>query len=390
MYQVYLKKNEEKDILSGQDRVYANEVSKIEGKGKNGELACVYDFNGRFIGKGFINHLSKILVQLFIRDENQEFTLDLVLDRIKTANENRIKLGFSNSYRAFFGNADGLPSIIVDKYNDILCVQIHSLGMQKNKQTIIDALVKVFAPRGIYERSDASVMEKEGLKPINEKIYGEFSPIVEIEENGLKLKIDLEHGQKTGYFLDQKQNRFALRQYAKYGEVLDCFCNSGGFALNAGIAGAKKVYALDISKFATDSVSENALLNGLENIVTPITCDVFEKLREYKKDGKQFDTIILDPPAFCKSVSEVNDALKGYRDINTLALKLVKNGGFLVSSSCTHFVSFSAFEKMLKECVLYSGRKAKIVEIRTQSSDHASLISAEETTYLKFFVLQVF
>ncbi|MBQ0099710.1 MAG: class I SAM-dependent rRNA methyltransferase, partial [Firmicutes bacterium] len=333
--------------------------SKIEGKGKNGELACVYDFNGNFTGKGFINHLSKILVQLFIKDENQEFTKEFVIEKIKRANEYRKKLGYDNSYRAFFGNADGLPSLIVDKYADILVVQIQSLGMQKNKQTIIEALIEVFNPKGIYERSDASIMEKEGLKPIKEKIYGDFDTKVEIEENGLKLLIDVENGQKTGYFLDQKENRFAIRKYANSGVVLDCFCNAGGFALNSAIAGAKEVYALDISPLATEQVLINAKLNNLEKVVKPLTCDVFDKLREYKSEGKEFDTIILDPPAFCKSVSEVNDALKGYKDINLLAMKLVKKGGFLISSSCTHFVSNQSFLNMLKECSIMTGRKAK-------------------------------
>ena len=389
MYKVILKRNEERDILNGQDRVYANEVSKIEGQGKNGDIAEVFDFNGSFLGKGFINHFSKILVQLFIKDENQDFTKELVLDRIQTANEYRKILGFNNSYRAFFGNADGLPSLIVDKYNDILVVQIQSLGMQKNKQIIIDALIEVFNPKGIYERSDASIMEKEGLKPIKEKIFGEFETKVEIEENGLKLLVDVENGQKTGYFLDQKENRFAIRKYANTGVVLDCFCNAGGFALNSAVAGAKEVFALDISPLAIEEVNVNAKLNNLDKIIKPITCDVFKKLREYKEEGKEFDTIILDPPAFCKSVSEVKDALRGYKDINVLAMKLVKKGGFLISSSCTHFVSNQSFENMLKECSIMSGRKAKIIEIRTQSSDHASLITSEETTYLKFFVLQI-
>lgn len=389
MYQVYLKRNEEKDIKNGQDRVFANEVSKIEGTGKNGELACVFDFNGNFLGKGFINHLSKVLVQLFIYDEKQEFNKQLVIDRLTEANGYRKALGFDNCYRAFFGNADGLPSLIVDKYADVLCVQIHSLGLQKNKQIIVDALVEVFAPKGIYEKSNSGVMEKEGLSPINKKLYGEFDTKVIIEENGLKLKIDLETGQKTGYFLDQKQNRYAVRSYANKGTVLDCFCNAGGFALNSAVAGAEKVYAFDISSTATDQVKVNAELNGLEDKIIPITCDVFEKLREYKSKNQEFDTIILDPPAFCKSVAEVNDALRGYTDINTLAMKLVKKGGFLITSSCTQFVDLPKFMNMLKDCSIRTGRKAKIIEIRTQSPDHASPITLPETTYLKFVVLQI-
>ena len=365
-------------------------MSKILGKGKNGEIATVYDFGGRFIGRGFINHLSKILVRLFIKNDTEEFNEQYLIDKLTSANEQRKKLGFSNCYRAFFAQSDGLPALGVDKYDNVLCVQISCLGMQLNKDLIVSALIKVFTPRGIYERSDSSQMVKEGLSPIKGKLWGDFSPIVLIEENGLNLKVDLEKGQKTGYFLDQKQNRLAIRPYASSGEVLDCFCNAGGFALNAAVAGADKVYALDISKEATDEVMENAKLNGLEGKVCPITCDVFEELRKYKKEGRKFDCIVLDPPAFCKSVAEVKDALRGYKDVNILAMKLLKSGGFLITSSCTHFVNFPLFQKMLTESALESGKTVKLIEMRTQSSDHATLITSDENSYLKFFVLQVF
>lgn len=385
-YSIYLKKNEEKRIVAGHPWVFANEVARIEGKDKNGSLATVYDFNGRYIGKGYINHLSKILVRIFIRDDSVP-DYEYYKNAISKANDYRLKLGFKNSYRVVFGESDNLPALIVDKYDDILSVQFLSLGIDKNKYLIIRALIEIFNPKGIYERSDVAVREKEGLPLFKGKIYGDFNTKIVIEENGLKMIVDVENGQKTGYFLDQKENRFALRKYAS-GDVLDCFCNVGGFALNAAAAGAKNVIALDISQSALDTVAENANLNRLTNVHT-LQGDVFEVLRQFKKEGKTFDTIVLDPPAFCKSASEVKNAYKGYKDINILGMKLVKDGGFLISSSCSHYMTFPLFQNMLTDAARKSGRKARIVEIRTQASDHPSMLSTDESLYLKFFVLQI-
>ncbi len=388
MYNVYLKKNEDKRIKAGHSWVYANEVLKIDGKGKNGELATVLDCNGNIIGKGYINHLSKILVRIFIRDDSipdKEF----FKQRIKRANGYRLKLGYTNCYRMVFAEADDLPALIIDKYNDLLCVQILSLGMEQNKQTIVEALAELFSPRGIYERSDAAVREKEGLPLVKGKLYGDFEPRVIIEENGLKMVADLENGQKTGYFLDQKENRLALRRYTNNADVLDCFCNVGGFSINAAAAGAARVTALDISQRALDDVNENARLNGFENIINTVCGDVFNVLREYKKEKRQFDVVVLDPPAFCKTANDVKDAYRGYKDINILGMKLVKSGGFLVTASCSHYMTFMLFEKMLREAAYESNRRVRLVEIKTQAPDHTALLAAEETTYLKFFVLQV-
>jgi len=386
-YNVYLKKNEEKRIVAGHPWVYANEVARIEGKDKNGSLATVYDCNGRFIGKGFINHLSKILVRIFIRDDSvpdeQYFKT-----AIKKADDSRKALGFDNCYRMVFAESDNLPALIVDKYSDILCVQFLSLGMDRNKDVIVKALVDLFAPRGIYERSDVIVREKEGLPQIKGKLYGDFDPTVEIVENGLKMLVDLQNGQKTGYFLDQKENRYALRKYSKDKTVLDCFCNSGGFSLNAALAGAKSVLALDISAQALNDIERNARLNNLDNIVT-LQGDVFEVLRQFKREGRTFDTIVLDPPAFCKSASEVKNAYKGYKDINILAMKLVNSGGYLISSSCSHYMTFPLFQNMLADAARESGKSVRIVEIRTQSGDHPSMLATDESLYLKFFVMQV-
>lgn len=388
-YRVYLKKNEEKRIAAGHPWVYANEVQRIEGEGKNGETAVVYDYKGNFIGKGFINHLSKILVRIFIRNKDENADRELFVKRIKAAVEYREKLGYSNCYRAVFGEADGLPALIVDKYSDVLSIQILSLGMEKVKDEIISALVEVFNPRGIYERSDAAVRKKEGLPLFKGKIYGEFDPRVTIEENGLKMIADLEKGQKTGYFLDQKENRTAIRKYSKNARVLDCFCNVGGFSLNAAAGGAREVISLDISEKALSDVRENASLNGFEDIVKTECGDVFEKLREYKRNGEQFDLVVLDPPAFCKSANDVKNAYKGYKDINISGLKLVKSGGFLVTASCSHYMTASLFEKMLKEASRESGRGVRMVEIKSQAPDHPALLAADETTYLKFYVLHV-
>ncbi len=384
-YEIFLKKGEEKRIVAGHSWVYANEVARIEGKDKNGALATVRAFDGRYIGKGYINHASKILVRIFLR-ENEEESEELLLSRIRRANDHRRALGYENCYRAVFAEADDLPALIVDKYGDYLCVQLLSLGVYLRKAQIVNALVRVFSPKGIYERSDVSVRKKEGLAEETGILYGEVPERVEIEENGLRMLVSLQKGQKTGYFLDQKENRFAVRRYAR-GDVLDCFCNSGGFSLNAALS-ADCVTALDISEFALENVRENAALNGISNIRTQCG-DVFEVLRAYKAEGRKFDCIVLDPPAFCKSADEVKDAYRGYKDLNLLAMKLVRPGGYLVTCSCSHYMTFPLFEKMLVEAARNSGRRVQSVETKTQAPDHPSLLCAEETQYLKFFVLHV-
>ena len=384
-YKLYLKKNEEKRIISGHSWVYANEVAKIEGKDKNGSLAEVYSFDGRFIGKGYINHASKILVRIFIRG-NEIDDEQFYMDAIKRANDYRLKLGYNNCYRMVFAESDNLPALIIDKYGDILVVQCLSLGIDLRKKMICDCLVKLFSPKGIFERSDVSVRKKEGLPEIKQVLYGEVPDYQEIVENGIKMLVDVKHGQKTGYFLDQKENRFTVRKYCK-GDVLDCFCNSGGFSLNASTV-ADKVIACDVSELALKNVRDNAELNGFKNILT-LQGDVFEVLRNFKREKRQFDTVILDPPAFCKTADEVKDAYRGYKDINLTAMKIVKSGGFLITCSCSHYMTATLFEKMLIESAKESGRIVRSVEIKTQAPDHPSLLCAEETQYLKFFVLLV-
>lgn len=385
-YTVYLKKNEEKRLLAGHSWVFANEVAKIEGKDKNGSLATVCAFDGRFIGKGYINHASKILVRIFIRN-NETDEGDFYYQRIQEAWERRKRLGYENCCRVVFGEADNLPALIVDKYADILAVQCLSLGIHQRKKIIIDALVKIFNPKGIFERSDVAVRVKEGLPEEKGVLYGEVPDEVIIEENGLKMSVDVKNGQKTGYFLDQKENRYALRRYATDGRVLDCFCNSGGFSMNAAMT-AKEVTAVDVSQLALDNVMKNAELNGFTNVKTE-RADVFELLRQKRADGEKYDLVVLDPPAFCKSASEAKDAYRGYKDINVLGIKLVKKGGYLATCSCSHYMTLPLFERMLSEAAKESGRRVRALEMRTQAPDHPALLNEEETQYLKFFVLQI-
>lgn len=384
-YDIYLKKNEEKRIIAGHSWVYANEVAKIEGKDKNGSLATVYSYDGRFIGKGYINHASKILVRIFIRSSEGDGK-EFYLKKLREANDYRVRLGYENCYRMVFAEADGLPALIVDKYGDYLVMQCLSLGIDMRKKMICECLVELFKPKGIYERSDVSVRKKEGLNEEKALLYGEVPDYAEITENGIKMLVDIKNGQKTGYFLDQKENRLAARRYAR-GEVLDCFCNSGGFSLNAATV-AQSVTACDISELALKNVRDNAALNGFKNIKT-LCGDVFEVLRNFRKEKRQFDTVILDPPAFCKTADEVKDACRGYKDINLTAMKIVKSGGFLLTCSCSHYMSSQLFEKTLQEAARESGRTVRCAEIKTQAPDHPALFCAEETSYLKFYVLNV-
>lgn len=385
-YVIYLKKGEEKRIIAGHSWVYANEVAKIEGKDKNGSLASVFAHDGRFIGKGYINHASKILVRIFIRN-NAEDNEEYYLNAIKKANDYRQKLGYDNCYRMVFAEADNLPALIIDRYGDYLVMQCLSLGIDRRKQLVVDCLVKLFNPKGIYERSDVTVRKKEGLEEVKQLLYGEVPDYCEIVENGIKMLVDVKNGQKTGYFLDQKENRFSVRRYCRDAEVLDCFCNSGGFSLNAATV-AKQVTACDISALALKNVADNASLNGFKNVTT-LQGDVFEVLRNFRREKRQFDTVVLDPPAFCKTADEVKDAYRGYKDINLTAMKIVKSGGFLITCSCSHYMTMPLFEKMLIEAARESGRTVRSVEVKTQAPDHPSLLCAEETNYLKFFVLQI-
>lgn len=386
MYTVTLKRNEEKKVLNGYPWIFANEVQKIEGKDKQGSVAEIKAFDGRYVGKGFINHHSKIIVRI-LTTKSEEINKDFFAEKIKIADEGRRELGYNDNYRVVFGESDNLPGLIVDKYGDKLSVQFLSLGMEVIKNDIVDILVKRFAPSAIYERSDVAIREKEGLPLKKGVIYGKNETQSVIVENGLKLIVDLENGQKTGYFLDQKENRDDLKFYVKDKTVLDCFCNEGGFSLCAKKYGAKEVTAIDISKTAIELVEKNARLNDLE--IKTRVADVFEALREYRKSGEKFGVIVLDPPAFTKTADTVKAGYKGYKDINANALKLVEKGGYLVTCSCSQHLTLPLFLQMIKESVFESGVRAKLVELRTQGKDHAVCIGYDESLYLKVAVIKV-
>lgn len=386
MLKVILNKNEEKEKLLGFPWVFSNEIHHFDGEIESGKVCEVLTSNLEFVGYGFFNSSSKIMVRLLSLDKNDVIDKKFFEDRIKYAIEHRRNLGFSAT-RLVFSEADNLPGLIVDKYGDYLSVQFMSLGMDMIKSDIVDILVKLLNPKGIYERSDMPVREKEGLEQTKGYLYGNFDPKVIIEEDGIKMQVDLENGQKTGYFLDQKLNRDILRFYAKDKVVLDAFSNVGGFALHAAKYGAKKVDACDISKKACDDIAFNAKLNGYTNI-NPICVDVFDYLR--RPDNKEkYDVVVLDPPAFTKDKDSVKNAYKGYKEINLQALKLIKSGGYLLTFSCSQHMTMDLFFEMLRDAVKDSKRKVQLIDFRIQAPDHPSLLESVEQLYLKCIILRV-
>ena len=384
MYTLTLKKGEEKRA----DRhpwIFANTVAHILGKDVQGSVAKVVTSSGRLVGYGFINHASKIIVRILTRDETP-IDRDLFLARIKKAKEMREALGFDDNYRAVFSESDSLPGLVVDKYGDHLSVQILTLGMDQRRDLIVDVLREVFSPACIYERSDVASRAKEGLPERKGVLYGTLNPDLAITENGLTLAIDLENGQKTGYFLDQKETRAAVRRYAKGRRTLDLFCNQGGFALNAAKGGAGEITAVDVSEIALEQVRKNAALNGIENLTTE-KADVFAFLREKKHAAEKYGLVILDPPAFTKSADTVKEGYKGYLTTNAAALSLLEEGGVLVTCSCSRFMTIPLFLKMTEEAAAIAKVKVKLLEIRTQSPDHAAEIGLDDALYLKTVVL---
>lgn len=386
MYTVILKPNQEKRALT-HPWIYANEVARIEGKDKQGSIACVRSFDGRLVGYGFINHLSKILVRILSRTD-ATFDEDYFAGRIAAADAFRRALGYDNAYRVVFGESDFLPGLVVDKYGDYLSVQFLCLGMAVRKEMLLSILVRHFAPKGIVERSDVSVREKEGLPLYKGVVYGSVPDCVPIVENGSVMYVDLLNGQKTGYFLDQAANRAALMRYVKGKRVADCFCNVGGFSLCAARAGAAEVTAVDVSRTALQYVQRSAQANGYANITT-VEADVFDWLRTQRKAGQRYDVIVLDPPAFTKSKDTVAQGIAGYKDINISALKLLAPHGVLYTCSCSQHLTLPLFLAMLSDSVHQAGVQAKLLDIRMQGNDHACLVGADEALYLKVAVLQL-
>lgn len=391
---VTLKKGEGRTIKAGGMWIFDNEIDTVMGEFEDGDIVIVRDFDGYPMGKGFINRHSKIRIRLMTRHVEQEVDDDFVFGRVRDAWEYRKKTVDTSSCRVIFGEADFLPGIVVDKFSDVLVVESLALGIDRFKLTIIENLKKLMAEdgitiRGVYERSDAKVRLNEGMERVKGFIGKEFDTKVPIVENGVKYIVDVKDGQKTGFFLDQKYNRLAIQKLCKGARVLDCFTHTGSFALNAGIAGAAKVLGVDASELAVQQARENAALNGLSDIVHFQCEDVFELLPELERAGEKFDVVILDPPAFTKSRSSIKNAVKGYREINLRGMKLVKNGGYLATCSCSHFMDYELFTKTIHQAAQNVHKRLRQVEYRTQAADHPILWSADESYYLKFYIFQV-
>ena len=389
-----LKKGEGRALKSGGPWVYDNEIVSIMGNFENGDIVIVRDFDGYPLGRGFINTNSKIRIRMMTRNENQEIDREFLKMRVRDAWEYRKKTVDISSCRVIFGEADFLPGMVIDKFSDVLVVQSLALGIDKLKMIIIEELKSAMAEdgitiRGVYERSDAKVRLQEGMERVKGFIGEPFDTKVQIVENGVKYIVDIEDGQKTGFFLDQKYNRLAIQRLCKDAKVLDCFTHTGSFALNAGIAGAKSVTGVDASQLAVDQATENAELNGLEKRVKFICEDVFELLPKLEAEGEKYDVVILDPPAFTKSKNSIKNAVKGYREINLRGMKLVKDGGYLATCSCSHFMSYELFTQTIGQAARNVHKRLRQVEYRTQAADHPILWSADESYYLKFYIFQV-
>ena len=391
---VTVKKGEARSLKAGGLWIYDNEIDTITGSVEDGELVRVNDFDGYVLGTGFLNRKSKLTVRMLTRDKDAEIDEAFLEKRVRAAWEYRKKTVDTSSCRLIFGEADFLPGLVVDKFSDVCVVQSLALGIDRLKPVILDALTKVLAEdgiklRGIYERSDAKVREQEGMERFKGFLTEPFDTEVEIIENGVKYLVDIADGQKTGFFLDQKYNRLAVQRLCKGAKVLDCFTHTGSFALNAGVAGADSVLGVDASELATEQAGKNAELNGLSDTVKFQCADVFELLPELERAGEQFDVVILDPPAFTKSRNSVKNAVRGYREINIRGLKLVKDGGYLCTCSCSHFMTPELFTETIAQAARDAHVRLRQVEYRTQAADHPILWAANESYYLKFYIFQV-
>lgn len=391
---VTLKKGEGRSLKAGGLWVFDNEIDTIMGTFTNGDIVIVHDFDGYMMGRGFINQNSKIRVRMMTRNKEQQIDEAFLRNRVQKAWDYRKDTVDTSSCRVIFGEADFLPGIVIDKYEDVLVVESLALGIDRFKETIVRLLKECMAEdgihiRGVYERSDAKEREKEGLAKVKGFIGESFDTNIEIVENGVHYMVDVENGQKTGFFLDQKYNRLAMQRICKGKKVLDCFTHMGTFALNAGIAGAKDVTGLDISEYAVEQAARNAKLNHLEDTVHFRCANVLDELPKLAAAGEQYDVVILDPPAFTKSREATRNAIKGYREINMKGMKLVKDGGYLATCSCSHFMTQELLAKTIKEAAKATHKRLRQVEFRTQSPDHPILWAADESYYLKFFIFQV-
>lgn len=391
---VTLKKGEGRFLKGGGMWIFDNEIDLVTGSFEDGDIVLVHDFDGYPLGRGFINRNSKIRIRMMTRNQDQEIDEEFLRMRVKNAWEYRKKTVDTDSCRLIFGEADFLPGFVADKFSDVLVIQSLALGIDRFKETLVRLIKEVLFEdgiriRGVFERSDAKEREKEGMERIKGFLGDPFDTCVPIVENGVHYEVDVRDGQKTGFFLDQKYNLLAIQRLAKDASVLDCFTHTGSFALNAAKGGAREVLGVDVSELGVNQARRNAELNGVGDRVQFLCEDVFELLPRLEKEGREFDLVILDPPAFTKSRSSVKNAVKGYREINLRGMKLVRDGGFLATCSCSHFMSYELFTQTLGQAARNVHRRLRQVEYRTQAPDHPILWAADESYYLKFYIFQV-
>ena len=404
MFKAFLNKKISRRVQEGHPWIFANEVDRIVDEGHldkqvgAGEIISVYTHDKKFVGQGYINPKSQILIRLLTRDRNEVINEDFFYRSIFNCWQYRQKIGYTENCRLVFGEADGLPQLIIDKFNDYFVIQTLALGIDVWKPAIVNAINKIFSPKGIYERNDVPVREVEGLQQQKGFLSAPFDTKIIINENtpsddragrGLKFHVDIENGQKTGYFLDQQDNRRAIQHIVKGADVLGAFTYTGTFEIHAAYYGAKSVLGIDISENAVAQANKNAALNGLDKICRFETANAFDTLKQWSKDGRQYDVVMLDPPSFTKSREAIKGAIAGYKEINLRGMKLLKPGGFLVTSSCTNLVNADLFLQIIDSAAKDAKRRLRQVAFHAQSADHPIINGLENTHYLKFLIVEV-
>ncbi|MEO6254299.1 MAG: class I SAM-dependent rRNA methyltransferase [Ferruginibacter sp.] len=392
MKSIFLNKKISRRVETGHPWIFGNEVNTgkaLDAAAKPGEVVNVYTHDKKFIGRGYINPQSQIMVRLLTRDKEEMIDEQFFVNRIQKAWDYRQKIGYTENCRLIFGEADDIPQLIIDKFNDYFVVQTLALGIDVWKPAIVKAIEQIFSPKGIYERNDVPVRELEGMEQHKGFLSDEFDTNIIIHENDIKFHVDIANGQKTGFFLDQQDNRRAIQHIVKDADVLGAFCYTGSFEISAAHYGARSVLGLDISQNAIDMCNTNAALNGLDQVCKFECVNAFDVLKEWSKEGKQWDVVMLDPPSFTKSRATINKAIGGYKEINLRGMKLVKPGGFLVTSSCTNLVQPELFLDIIQMAATDAKRKIRQVVFNSQSADHPVIRGQENTHYLKFLIVQV-
>ena len=386
---VCLRRGEDTRIRAGADWIYDNELDWADDICKTGDVVDVLDSRMRFVARGFFSLKSKIAVRVLTRDEGTEIDESFFRARLAAAVDFRRQLGFDNSFRAVFGESDGLPGLTVDKYGDYLSFQIVSAGMEQRKALILRLLTELLQPQGIYERDELAVREREGLPRTSGCVYGTVPERHIVREHDAAMYVSIPNGQKTGHFLDQQENRGRIRPYCAGADVIDLCCCTGGFSIHAALYGAKRVEAVDVSEAALALVRENAALNAVEDRITTTCANVFDLARAYAAAGRQFDLVICDPPAFAKSRQALSGALRGYKELNLRAMQMTKPGGVLVTCSCSQFLTPELMLRTLRDAAGDSGRRVRLLETLMQSRDHPASLTDEASLYLKGYILQV-